>query len=87
MSLDAQLYYEELPSHKYKITKKGGHDMPQTTQKEVKQYAKTRGEHYKDIVIAILVTGIVAFILGTNYQSKQAAHVQAAVSQVQTVKK
>ena len=87
MSIDTQLHYEELPSHKYKITKKGGHNMSQTTQKEHKQYAKTRGEHYKDIVIAILVTGIVAFCLGSQYQSKQAAHVQAAVSQVQTVKK
>lgn len=87
MSIDTQLHYEELPSHKYKITKKGGHDMPQTTQKEPKQYTKTRGEHYKDIVIAVLVTGIVAFILGTNYQNKQEAHVQAAVSQVQPVKK
>ena len=28
--------------------------------KSSKKYAKTRGEHYKDIVIAILVTSIIA---------------------------
>jgi len=38
--------------------------MPKTTNtpeaKPAKKYAKTRGEHYKDIVIAILVTSIIA---------------------------
>ena len=76
--------YEYVPAKKYKLR---GVEKMSKEAKEAKVYAKSRTEHYKDIVIAILVTGIVAFILGTNYQSKQAAHVQAAVSQVQPVKK
>lgn len=48
--------------------------------KASKKYAKTRGEHYKDIVIAILVTAIVAFGLGVKVQADRNAEVAKAVS-------
>lgn len=50
--------------------------------KPVKKYAKTRGEHYKDIVIAILVTGIIAFVGGAQFQAKQHDAVNAAVEAI-----
>jgi Mn2+/Fe2+ NRAMP family transporter len=53
--------------------------------KAVKKYAKTRGEHYKDIVIAILVTSIIAFVGGVVFANKQEAEVKSAVSAAQAV--
>lgn len=50
--------------------------------KTSKKYAKTRGEHYKDIVIAVLVTGIIAFVAGTMFQGKQQNAINAAVNAV-----
>lgn len=47
-----------------------------------KKYSKTRGEHFKDIVIAVLITAIVAFIAGANYASKQQAAIDKAVAEV-----
>lgn len=68
------------------ITRKGGKvikQMTKSTQTEApkasKKYAKTRGEHYKDIVIAILVTAIVAFGLGVKIQADRNAEVAQAV--------
>lgn len=59
--------------------------------KSSKKYAKTRGEHYKDIVIAILVTAVVAFVAGSVYANSQhdaiAQAVQRATAQAETVKK
>ncbi len=52
--------------------------------KAVKKYAKTRGEHYKDIVIAILVTAIVAFGLGVKVQADRNAQVAQAVKSAVT---
>lgn len=63
--------------------------MSKTTQTEqpkaVKKYAKTRGEHYKDIVIAILVTTMIAFTGGMVFANKQQAEVRNAVSAAQKV--
>lgn len=63
--------------------------MPKTTQTEApkasKKYAKTRGEHAKDIIIAILVTSIVAFVGGMVFANKQQAKVQQAVKAAQVV--
>ena len=63
--------------------------MPKSTNNEApkasKKYAKTRGEHYKDIVIAILVTGIIAFIGGAMFANSNQAKIDAAVSAVQPV--
>ena len=49
-----------------------------------KKYAKTRGEHYKDIVIAVLVTAIIAFGLGVKIQANRNAEIAKAVSQAVT---
>lgn len=71
-----------------KTAKRGGkgNKMPKTTQTEAvkasKKYAKTRGEHYKDIVITILVTAIIAFICGAVFQSKQQNAINTAVKAV-----
>ena len=81
-SLDGhKLHYEDMPAKKYKISKtqKGGKASKMTKEK---QYNKTRGEHYKDIVITILVTAIVAFIAGVQYQSAQHEAVKSAVDAV-----
>jgi len=48
-----------------------------------KKYAKTRGEHFKDIVIAILITAVLAFIGGMVFANKQQATVNAAVKAAQ----
>lgn len=61
--------------------------MPKST-KEVptakvrKSYSKTRGEHYKDIVIAVLITGIIAFIAGVQFANNSNAKIQAAVDAI-----
>ena len=65
-----------------KSTNTAGSDKP------AKRYAKTRGEHYKDIVIAVLVASIVAFISGTIYAGQVNERVEAAkASETQPVKK
>lgn len=43
------------------------------------KYAKTKGEHRKDLVIAILVAGIIAFVGGITFQSKQQDAINTAV--------
>lgn len=67
--------------------------MPKTSTNEPKsskRYTKTRGEHYKDIVIAILVTAVIGFMAGMHFSNSQHAEtvkaVQAATVQA-TVKK
>ena len=52
--------------------------------KAVKKYAKTRGEHYKDIVIAILVTAVIGFVVGMHFSNQQHAQVEQAVKSAQT---
>lgn len=47
------------------------------------KYAKTRGEHYKDIVIAILIAGIIAFIGGMHFANTQHDAIDTAVKAVQ----
>lgn len=85
------LNFEELPKQKRKLTKIGGHKMPKNT--EVKQaktrkvYEKTRGEHIKDVIIAVLITGVVAFVLGVRYANNQNAQLTNAVQAAQTAKK
>lgn len=49
-----------------------------------KKYAKTRGEHLKDIVIAILIAGILAFVAGMHFANAQHEQVSKAVAAVQT---
>lgn len=77
--------YIDIPELK---TRKGGkgNKMPnnKTTSAEVSKaprakYAKTRGEHYKDIVIAMLVTAIIAFIGGMHFSNSQHSAINSAV--------
>lgn len=49
--------------------------------KASKKYQKSRGEHVKDILIAVLITGVVAFIGGMQFANDQNAEVQSAVSE------
>lgn len=51
--------------------------------KASKKYQKSRGEHAKDILIAVLITGVVAFVGGTMFANKQNARVEQAVKAAQ----
>lgn len=55
--------------------------------KASKKYAKTRGEHLKDMVIVALLAGLIAFIGGMHFSNSQHAEVQHAVTAATTVKK
>lgn len=85
------MQYELTPIKQLTFTRKGGKGvkMSKTTKTEApkasKKYAKTRGEHYKDIVIAILVTGIIAFVSGVVFANGNNAKIDAAVKAVQPV--
>lgn len=57
----------------------------QSTTSEAPVYNKTRGEHRKDLVIAILVSGIITFIGGMTFQARQQAAIESAVKGVQVV--
>lgn len=88
------LNFEELPEQKRKIIKIGGLKMPKTTNnQEVKQakirrvYEKTRGEHIKDVIIAVLITGVIVFVLGVRYANNQNVQLTSAVQAAQTAKK
>ncbi|HYG84617.1 MAG TPA: hypothetical protein VD907_07125 [Verrucomicrobiae bacterium] len=50
--------------------------------KPAKKYAKTKGEHFKDIVIAVLVASIVAFVAGMYFANQHQADIDKAVSAV-----
>jgi hypothetical protein len=52
------------------------------TAKTRKSYQKTRAEHYKDIVIAVLITGIIAFIAGAQFNAGQNNAISKAVEAV-----
>lgn len=54
--------------------------------KASKIYRKSRGEHYKDIAIAILVTSIIAFIGGMQFSNNQNTAIKEAVSAVASPK-
>jgi len=57
-----------------------------TTPAPVKaKYAKTKGEHRKDLVIAVLVSGIIAFIGGVTFQNSQQDAINTAVKGAQVV--
>jgi len=89
MSVDFDLYFEELPK-----TRKGGkgNKMPNnksttTTEapKASRKYAKTRGEHLKDMVIVALVASIIAFIGGMHFQNSHDMQVVNASKTTQAV--
>ena len=49
-----------------------------------KTYNKSKSEHAKDILIAMLITTIVAFIGGMQFQKNHDAEVRSAMTQNQT---
>jgi len=84
---DFKLHYEDLTPKK---TRKGGKakKMAKTTNEtsssKAKKYNKTRGEHFKDILIAVLVTAIIGFVAGMQFADSNNSKVEAAVSQAET---
>ena len=80
--------YIETPVKPLIITRKGGKDMKMSKQAKVteapaKVYNKTRGEHFKDLVITALVIGIIAFIGGMQFAKGNQAEINRAVQAVQ----
>lgn len=47
--------------------------------KAARKYAKTRGEHYKDMVIVALIAGLIAFVGGMHFSNQQHSQVANAV--------
>lgn len=91
-SLDAYaLEFEDMP---LKLSKTAGRistkmSQPQTTQAEAPKapkakYSKTRGEHVKDVIIAMLVTGIIAFTGGIWFNEGKQQEIETAVKGAQT---
>lgn len=82
---DYKLEFEDIPP----ITRKGGKDSKMSKNSkpaetvEAKAYNKTRGEHIKDVIIAVLVAGIIAFIGGVSFAKNNQAEIDRAVSAVQ----
>lgn len=82
------LEFEDMPLRKNPIrvgrtfTKMSKQNQPTPEVKASKKYAKTRGEHNKDLVIAILVSGIIAFIGGMTFQARQQSAINTAVNAV-----
>ncbi len=85
------LQFEDIPQKRYNkktiTVKRGGKDSKmskeakQSEVKSVKKYAKTRGEHIKDLVIVALIVGVVAFGLGVKFQSDRNTEMQNAIKQ------
>jgi hypothetical protein len=86
-SLEAyKLHYEDItPS-----ARKGGKDSKMSKSNKpveatpAKTYNKTKGEHFKDMVIVALVVGIIAFGLGFKFNADRNAEMQSAVRQATT---
>ena len=83
--------YIETPINPYRVGrtfKKMSNNKPTATP-EVKapkaKYSKTRGEHIKDIIIAMLVTGIIAFSAGIWFNEGKHKEIETAVKGAQTV--
>jgi flagellar basal body-associated protein FliL len=54
-----------------------------TEPKSKSKYAKTRGEHFKDLIIVALVVAIAAFVGGMVFANSQQTEVKNAVSAAQ----
>ena len=79
-----ELQYEDMA---FKTPKTVGRTvkMSKTTNENTskKKYSKTRGEHLKDIVIAILVTAMVGFVTGMQFANSNTADKVQAVEKAQ----
>lgn len=75
-----KLYYEDLTQKPARV---GRTEMSNTIKAEAPKASKkrvaTRGEHAKDIVIAILVTAVIGFIAGMHFSNQQHTQLQNAV--------
>lgn len=85
---DYPLEYEHMP---FRLTRlSGGKDskMSKSNQPKVeapaKVYNKTKGEHFKDMVIVALVVGIIAFGLGFKFNADRNTEMQSAIKAAQT---
>lgn len=60
--------------------------MPKTeeVQKPSKKYAKSRTEHYKDVIIAVLLTAIASFIAGTVYADNRNKVINATINRIES---
>lgn len=72
-----------IPERVGRVTKMTKSTQTSEAPKATRKYAKTRGEHYKDIVIAVLVAGIIAFVAGMHFANQHSAEISKAVSAVQ----
>lgn len=82
--------YIETPINPYRVGRTFNKMSKQTaTQPEVKapkaKYSKTRGEHIKDVIIAMLVTGIIAFAAGIWFNEGKQHEIETAIKGAQTV--
>lgn len=64
------------------MTKSTQTEAPKATNKK---RVATRGEHAKDIIIAVLITAVIAFIGGMVFANKQQTEVKNAVSAAQQI--
>lgn len=88
MSTKEGMEYEELQQPKHKISKqkiskerKMGKDTSNKTNSNevIRVYAPSRLEVAKTVLIAMLITGLVAFIAGVSYANRQHESIQAKV--------
>lgn len=89
MSIAYTLRYEDM-TKKYNVSKGVGNmsnkqEVPMAKTRKV--YEKSRTEHIKDIVIAVLITAVIAFVCGVHYANSQREATDTAVNKaVQSVK-
>lgn len=84
---DYPLEYEDIPPSPRLFRVGKGMKMSKkatTNEAPAKVYAKTRGEHFKDMVIVALVVGIIAFGLGFKFNADRNTEMQSAVKAAQT---
>ncbi|CAN5653974.1 hypothetical protein BH23PAT2_BH23PAT2_07640 [soil metagenome] len=81
-----KLEFEELPKKARKSGRVNKMTKNNNEAKTSKKYQKTRGEHIKDILIAVLITTVIAFIGGMQFQNQQNAAIDRAVQAVSTPK-
>lgn len=86
--------YELTPAKKYNITREGGkgHEMTKEiaqapAPRPAKRYQPSRWEVGKTIAIAVLISGIVAFVLGMKYANSQHSQIEQAVTAATSAKK
>lgn len=80
--MNFNLFFEDLPKTAKAVGRTRVNPVSKSTNeatKPSKKYAKSRAEHYKDIAIFVLVTGIIAFVAGVQVANSNNAQIQEAV--------